>query len=1252
MSKLLILLFLLLLFSLNLYGVKWDSKDIVYSVNAKYINNLEKTSVKNVFHKKDKKNHIIGINLIDNKQINNITDIYIYIDKNFNGLYDKCLQYNLKNGNSFLTNLDDKDDWSKWTQISGLKINKENGLEIEFSEDNFSEDFTKDYLVKIDLKIFKTKELWASSGFWLNDNLRNEIDGNLKEWKDENIVLKRNINLKTNKSKAKKVYFLESEDYIKVGIDLDKNVNDKLDSINLKFFKPYEKKQHHSIYINCVKNEYWIFDEKENKWYYSCFPFSYNDGIEFYIPKKIVNYDISENIYVSYGVTEGDNKYYKRIFLSNNILNFNKISGNNLDFTEKDKIYKNTDIKVTNKDEYIDKMYLSFKDGIYHLAIKTNSLNYDFLKEVGIYFDRNGNSKPEDAIRILVDDDLFYYNNLKDNYDWNTGDEIFWGNYTENEYFEVIFWYPDFSIKDANIRVQLHYDKKEDNFVQIRLNNKKDLPKTLDGDLSDWNSSENVIFKTISSISEKTYSPTKCFINFSKNYTVFGVENSIKDYTNLETVRFLFDTNFDGNWNYAIDFSCWNGEAHIYYLSDTNDWKGRAIHDIDSGFSLKNGIEAYIPNNIIDFNANNAFIDINLIYKDNKDYQFYGTAGKTYSKKLSIEIDGKNNGEWNESDLLSKDHIYDNVKQNDINVKNLYCKKIDNYYAFAFDFVTSINDSITRITTNIDTDYDGKLNYFLAFDMVSGLCYIYNPDNKDNYKTFKLASDALCGVEKDFIEILLPQKFFTEAKPEITFGVEYKIKDELKYDYVFASFYPEKEKNILQTLKQSEYTTLIKNGDSSNKVDIVILSDGYTNQEKEKFIDTATKSMNAFLQNKTFKLFQNDFNFYYKFIPSKDSGAYDVKKGVKFPDTVFKAGLWQEGFYTSKDKANIYYALQNLPDYEVIWVISNNDNNGAGTGGFVNGMGGLSVSGSLGIETPIHETGHALFGLADEYENEFYAKTLSLPPTKENFKNIINVTVLDEIDFSTFETFKKTLKWGWVYDYPDLKNITSLYEGAHYLPKDRFRPEFSCIMRAGDSGKTYSRFCVVCIDAIAKKMYELTGKTYNRKEFFINPDIFTAYDKMRIKYKGETKKLKIISAKNSYNNSSPEKVIDDDFYSMWEAYPLPAEIIFDIGESINIGGIFISLFQTEKNEFIYKYKISISKDNKNYIDVNVKDNETFAPQKGYYIDVNKESRFIRITSNYGEPNKAFYIRDFILFSNDLKNDQILDYEILKGRKRK
>ena len=60
-------------------------------------------------------------------------------------------------------------------------------------------------------------------------------------------------------------------------------------TINLKFFKPYEKKQHHSIYINCVKNEYWIFDEKENKWYYSCFPFSYNDGIEFYIPKNVLN---------------------------------------------------------------------------------------------------------------------------------------------------------------------------------------------------------------------------------------------------------------------------------------------------------------------------------------------------------------------------------------------------------------------------------------------------------------------------------------------------------------------------------------------------------------------------------------------------------------------------------------------------------------------------------------------------------------------------------------------------------------------------------------------------------------------------------------------------------------------------------------------------------------------------------------------------------------------------------------------------
>jgi hypothetical protein len=261
---------------------------------------------------------------------------------------------------------------------------------------------------------------------------------------------------------------------------------------------------------------------------------------------------------------------------------------------------------------------------------------------------------------------------------------------------------------------------------------------------------------------------------------------------------------------------------------------------------------------------------------------------------------------------------------------------------------------------------------------------------------------------------------------------------------------------------------------------------------------------------------------------------------------------------------------------------------------------------------------------------------------------MVNVTILDEIDLSSEQSFIKTLKWGWVYGYPALKNIAGLYEGAMYVPKDRYRPEKTCVMRSGEPAGG-SRFCVVCLDAIAKKIAGVKNVPYDRTEFFSKADIFTDYDRTRMKYTGETRAMKIIRAQSTVSGgNNPENAIDPDYYSFWES-ELPSIIVFDSGKTMNMGSLFVSLLQDDKNQFAYTYTIGVSTDNKAYTDVYSEASTAPASRNGRFININRNARYVRITCTEAKPYNRFYMRDAAIFTNDIENKDLLLYMNLKKK---
>jgi hypothetical protein len=108
-------------------------------------------------------------------------------------------------------------------------------------------------------------------------------------------------------------------------------------------------------------------------------------------------------------------------------------------------------------------------------------------------------------------------------------------------------------------------------------------------------------------------------------------------------------------------------------------------------------------------------------------------------------------------------------------------------------------------------------------------------------------------------------------------------------------------------------------------------------------------------------------------------------------------------------------------------------------------------------EVLVHELGHSLFKLGDEYIDEQLVPSMGEPVAA-------NVTG---------QFAPATLKWcrlvtpGAPLPTPPLAPMPAVgaYEGAYYASRGRFRPSFTCKMR-----EAAADFCLVCADAIMQRL--------------------------------------------------------------------------------------------------------------------------------------------------------------------------------------
>jgi hypothetical protein len=270
-------------------------------------------------------------------------------------------------------------------------------------------------------------------------------------------------------------------------------------------------------------------------------------------------------------------------------------------------------------------------------------------------------------------------------------------------------------------------------------------------------------------------------------------------------------------------------------------------------------------------------------------------------------------------------------------------------------------------------------------------------------------------------------------------------------------------------------TAVLNHGSPSQRWNIVILGDGYRQNEISKYSNDVQDLINHLKNTRPFDELWNAINIYRVDVTSTDSGADDPAAcggtGAT-PATYFDASFCNSGIRRAlvvNNTTAITVANQQIPEWDVILVIVNSSIYG-GTGGNV----AVSSTAPNANEIIIHELGHSAFGLADEYEyyagcgsgetgQDVYTGSEPLQPNvtintdrnSNKWRHLIHASTpmptTSNADCTQCDPQPSPVPQGTV----------GTFEGAYYHHFGAFRPEFNCEMRSLNNP-----FCAVCQQVI------------------------------------------------------------------------------------------------------------------------------------------------------------------------------------------
>jgi hypothetical protein len=295
----------------------------------------------------------------------------------------------------------------------------------------------------------------------------------------------------------------------------------------------------------------------------------------------------------------------------------------------------------------------------------------------------------------------------------------------------------------------------------------------------------------------------------------------------------------------------------------------------------------------------------------------------------------------------------------------------------------------------------------------------------------------------------------------------------------------------LSGFNTDEFTATVGPGSSLNRVDLLVMGDGYTAAQQATFNTNVTNVMNTFFSVTPYNEYRNFVKVSSLFTPSPQSGSdhppYNASCSYTNPNnpeccsdfaangdalagtyvnTAFDASFC--AFMVHRllvvNSTDVLTAAAAYPNWDQILVIVNDATYG-GSGGFI----GVFSTNGFAVEVAQHEYGHSFTKLADEYETAYPG----FPACSDTDGNSFNDCELNV----TNQTTRALIKWNrWIDPATPIvtpptspytsSSVIGLFQGARYLTSGMYRPGYNCMMRS-----LGVPFCAVASEAYPLRLY-------------------------------------------------------------------------------------------------------------------------------------------------------------------------------------
>ena len=310
---------------------------------------------------------------------------------------------------------------------------------------------------------------------------------------------------------------------------------------------------------------------------------------------------------------------------------------------------------------------------------------------------------------------------------------------------------------------------------------------------------------------------------------------------------------------------------------------------------------------------------------------------------------------------------------------------------------------------------------------------------------------------------ITPKAFEQVARipfPKKVVNVEFKGRQR---DGVFVSLYkfeidPSSIFISRESVSKYPVSQIVNNGSPEHMLDITFIAEGYKLDEMKSFRDDVKRMYDYLISQEPFNRYKDKINIWAIESPSEQSGPDNPGKNIwnKTPVGTTFYTFGTDRYLTTLKFKSVMDVAANAPG-DIVYILVNSTEYGGG--GVYNHYNVSTAHHRLSDKVFIHELGHGLAGLGDEYYGSEVAYSDFYPKGVEPWEP--NLTTLVAFDAK----WKTMLEPGTPIPTPVdeiFKDKVGVFEGGGYVNKGVYRPAFNCRMKSNEA----KGFCPVCAKAI------------------------------------------------------------------------------------------------------------------------------------------------------------------------------------------